>query len=394
MRTSGAGKRGWPRGNAGYFAHLLLRFLADRPWRALVMLLALSAVLAVVLVLEGFRNGLERQLRETVLERGAPLIAVQAGVDNFLAVRSSIPQQARLKVEDLPAVTSAAPLTLVPVIFEHRGATMPIVVMVTDGVGGPRRLAAGTAGLGGGRIVVDESLAAEFGIALGDAVALNGHEFEVAGVARGAAAFFTPFAFIDFDDLIDWFWALDVGADIASFPLVSFLLITPAPGFASADVIARVEAAVPEIDVFEASALAANDASLGRDLLDPILGVLLTVAWVASMLVVGIVMFATVQARLREHIVLDAMGCPSRTTVVMLVGEGVLRTLLALPFALVLALLTAAVVELAAPLYRVAPFETATIVRLLAGATIAAIVGAMAPVHLLRGIDPAAALRR
>ena len=382
------------RGTRTYFARLLLRLLADHPWRALAMLLVLAVVLAVVLVLEGFRNGLERQLRETVLERGAPLIAVQAGIDNFLAVRSSIPQQARLTIEDLPGVQSAVPLTLVPVVFAHRGATMPIIVMVTDGAGGPRRLAAGDGELGGGRIVVDESLAAEFGIAVGDTVALSGYAFEVAGVARAAAAFFTPFAFIDYGDLIDWFWALEVGADITSFPLVSFLLITPAAGAAPADVAARVEAAVPEIDVFAASALAANDVALGRDLLDPILGVLLGVAWLASMLVVGIVMFTTVQGRLREHVVLDAIGCPRRTTLALLVGESVLRTLLALPVALLLALLAVAIVQSAAPLYRVAPFETATIARLLAGTTIAAVAGAMAPLRLLAGIDPAAALRR
>lgn len=358
------------------------------------MIFALGAVLAVVLVLEGFRSGIADQLVETIVGRGVPLIATQAGIDNFLAVRSSIPQQTRLQMEELPAVIAAAPLTLVPVIFERAGATMPIVVMVTDGIGGPRRLAAGEDTLGGGRIVVDESLAREFRVEVGDAVALNGYAFEVSGITRGAAAFFTPFAFIDYDDLIDWFWALDVGADITSFPLVSFLLISPAPGIPLHEVIRRVEAAIPAVDVFEARALAANDVALGRDLLDPVLGVLLAAAWVMSLLVAAIVMFTTVQARLRDQVVMEAIGCPRRTTVALLLAESLLRMLLALPAALLLALVAAEVVHVAAPLYRVVPFTADTVVRLSAGAILAGIVGGLAPLHLIARIEPAAALRR
>ncbi len=379
---------------AHLYPKLLTRRLLQRPGREMAMLFALAAVLAVVLVLEGFRNGLDQQLRETVLDRGAPLIALQAGLDNFLAVRSSIPQQARLQIEAVPGVAGAAPMTLVPVVFERDGGTMPIIVMVTDGAGGPRHLVAGDPGLGGGRIVLDESLAVAFGIAPGDGVALSGYRFEVSGIARGAAAFFTPFAFMDYGDLIDWFWALDVGADITSFPLMSSLLIEPAAGEAPAALAARIETAVPAVDVFAAPALAANDAALGRDLLDPILGVLLGVAWAASLLVVGIVMFTTVQGRLREHVVLDALGCPRRTATAMLIGEGVLRTLLAVPPGFLLAIATAEIVQVLAPLYRVAPLEPATVTRLLAGAIAAAVLGGLAPLRLIRGIDPAAALRR
>jgi hypothetical protein len=70
---------------------LAWRQLQLDPLRTVLTAVAVGSVIAVVLMLEGFEQGQYHQLEQIVLKRNGHLIATQAGVRNFIAVRSSIP---------------------------------------------------------------------------------------------------------------------------------------------------------------------------------------------------------------------------------------------------------------------------------------------------------------
>lgn len=67
---------------------LAWRQLQIDPLRSLLTAIALGSVIAVILILEGFEQGQYYQLERLVLNRKSDLIAAQAGVRNFIAVRS------------------------------------------------------------------------------------------------------------------------------------------------------------------------------------------------------------------------------------------------------------------------------------------------------------------
>ena len=79
--------------------------------RSLLTCVGISAVFAVILILQGFQSGFYEQLRSIARERGVQLIAAQAGVSNMVGARSVIPQMTRERVEAIEGVKLAHPMT-------------------------------------------------------------------------------------------------------------------------------------------------------------------------------------------------------------------------------------------------------------------------------------------
>lgn len=93
---------------------LIYRQLRCEPFRTLLTGGAIASALAVILLLEGFQTGLLVQLKNVALNRGADLIVAQAGVSNFVASRSLLPQLSRQRVEAVDGVVEAHPITMGP----------------------------------------------------------------------------------------------------------------------------------------------------------------------------------------------------------------------------------------------------------------------------------------
>ena len=254
---------------------LVLRELRYNKARTVSTVLSIAAVVAVILILEGFLAGLYHQLRTAVLKRGGDLIVAQAGVSSFIAARSILPQQARLEVEELEGVREAHPLTGLSAIYERDGRRTAIFVLVYDTAGGPTLLAAGKAASGDREIVIDRAIATKYALSLGDPIEISEFEFRISGIAQNSSSFLTPFAFITYDDLIDFYFESDIAADIATFPLLSFLLVETQPGTDLQTLAARIEDRLDTADVFLPDELARSDENLGRELMGPILGLLL-----------------------------------------------------------------------------------------------------------------------
>jgi putative ABC transport system permease protein len=372
---------------------MLYRQLAFNLFRTALTVAALAAVVAVILVLEGLREGMLAQSRSVVMDRNADLIVTQSGIANMTAARSILPQFARLDVEATEGVAVAHPLTAIPIIYDQGGRRTPIFLLVYDTGGGPRRLIAGRMPEVPRDIVVDRSVAKIHNLRLGDPFIVSDFEFRVAGIATGASVMFTPFAFIRFDDLIDFYFESDVAADISSFPLLSFLLIALESGADRAAVAARIEASVPAADVFMPETLADNDAALSRALFGPILGVLTTVGYLIGILVTAIVMFAAVHARRRNLGLLKALGFSPGFLSRSVVLEAVVLALIAIPFGALLAAGIAVLIEAAVPLYLILPIEPVPAMRTAIACLMFAVVGALAPVGLVRRIEPSLVFR-
>jgi len=354
---------------------------------------AMAAVVAVILVLEGFNEGLLAQLRSTVTDRNADLIATQAGVSNMTATRSILPQFARRDVEAVEGVATAYPITGIPMIYQQGERRTPLSLLVYDTGGGPVRLIAGTPPTAARDIVIDRSLASKYGLVLGQAFVVSDFEFRISGFAEGAVAFFTPFGFIRYDDLIDFYLDSDVAADITTFPMLSFLLVQLDKNADRQVVARRIEDAVPAVDVFTPEALADQDEALGRALMGPIFRFMIDVAYVIGVLVTGIIMFSAVNARRRDFGVLKALGFPHRFLSLSVVIESLVLALIAIPFGILLAHFIAAAFEAAIPLYLILATEPIPIIRTSIASLVFAVLGGLAPVHIIRGLDPSLVFR-
>ena len=372
---------------------LIYRQLRLDSVRTALTSLALSAVVAVILVLEGFNEGLIAQLGRAVTDRGADLIVTQSGVSNLTATRSVLPQFARRDVEAVSGVVAAHPLTGLPVIYAEGEQRTPIMLMVYDTAGGPSELISGRLPAAPREMVVDRSLAKKYDLSVGDPLIVSEFEFSISGIADGAAAFFTPFGFARYDDLIDFYFESDVAADISTFPLLSFLLVELSPDADRDAVAAAIEARVPAGDVFLPETLAAEDEALGRVLFGPILKLLIAVGYIIGVLVTGILMFAAVNSRRQSLGVLKALGFTQGFLSCAVLLEALVLAVTAIPLGVALAILIGVVIESLMPLYLILAIEPVPLARTAIATLVFAALGALTPVRLIRRLDPAVAFR-
>jgi len=367
---------------------LVKRQMAFEWERTLFVCLAIGAALAVVFLLEGFMQGLLGQLRNAVLARGGDLIVTQAGVANFIASHSVLPQSSRAAIEAIDGVDTAHPMALVPVIYQRGDRKTPIFLVVYDTAGGPVDTNPPNALPAPGEIIIDESLADLQGLSVGEPFILSKYRFKIGSITRDSAAMFTPFAFITYDDLIDFYFNSDLVGDITTLPLLSFLIVDLADGADAGRVAATIEATVEAVDVFRPSRLAANDVALGSNLFGSVMHVLIQISYVICLLVVSVIMFAAASDRRRSLGVLRALGFSSRTLAGSLLLEAVVLTSLAIPLGLAAAHIAAWLIETNNPLYRIDVLTPGPVLRTVAAAFAVAAVAAALPMRLVARLDP------
>jgi putative ABC transport system permease protein len=373
---------------------LVLGTLRHQAGRTALSVLALAAAIAVMLLFEGFRTGLYTQLRGMPEQLQADLIVSQAGVSNFAAARSSLPQRTGKALRRVEGVASAHALTSLPLIFRRKGIASPVQVIAYVDVGGPAQLAHGRSIEGPREIVVDASLAADHSLGLGDAVEVLGWEFEVVGISTGTAAMFTPAVFARFADLIDLFLSGDLPDDVpAETPLLSYMLVRLEDGADVGLVRQAIERELDWADAHTPQELGTADEEMGRRLLGPVLGLLVGLSYLIGALVVGLTLYGSVQARVRDFAVVAALGGGPGRLAALVFTEALVVTVAAFGLGLLAAVLGAEVVELLQPDYIVSPLAGAALPRTALAVLGLGAVGAGWPLRRVLSIDPAIVFR-
>lgn len=374
------------------FRLIYRQLLYDR-YRTLLTALAIGAVISLMLILDGFQQGLYHQLGMTVKNRGADLILSQAGVSNLIASRSIIPQLTRLDVEEIDGVKNAYPLTAISAIYQKDDRKNPVYVFVYDVNGGPLSLVDGNFIDGPRGIIIDQALAKLYDLAPGDSFVLTDFEFTIAGISENTAAFFTPFAFIKFDDLIDFYLESDIAADITTFPLLSYLLVELDDNVDKRTVSRVIETSIPDVDVFLPEELAKNDVQLGHELFGPILNLLVLIAYIIGLLAISIIMFTTAHERKRSLAVVRALGFPVSKIAISVTIETAILVLIAFPVGMVIAQIITGLITWVAPVYLVLPLDPSTLLRTLSACIVLSFLGAFIAIYIISRIEPEIAFR-
>jgi putative ABC transport system permease protein len=367
---------------------LALRQISTESLHAVLVALAISMAIAVTLVLRGFEQGLYVQSESVVLDRGGQLLVTQAGVSNFLAVRSSLPQLTRQQVEAVEGVAEAHPVTGFWVVYGPEGNKFPVLLLVYDTFGGPTRLVEGEPIRDGRDAIIDIGLSKRFGLKPGDPLIISDFKFRVAGITSGSSALFSTFAFVTYDGMIDLFLESEIAPDISTFPLLSFLLVETKPGADIEQVRRAIEAQVPEVDAFTPREIAGNDVALGKELFGPIMGVLISLSYVIGMLIVGLIVYAEVGARRRTFGVLKALGFRATHIASGVMMQMQLLALVAFPVGVLLALGVGAAIEWNMPVYRIHIWDAVGLLRAFLGLVLMVIIGGLLPLRLIARTDP------
>jgi ABC-type antimicrobial peptide transport system permease subunit len=368
--------------------HLAYRQLLHELERSVLTIFAISAAIAMILVLSGFEQGLYVQSEKVVLDRGGQLIVTQSGVANFLAVRSSLPQLTRSEVEAVDGVINANPLTGFWVIYGPEGNKFPLLLLVYDTLGGPPEIIDGRPIEGGREAVIDIGLSKRFDLKPGDPLIISDFEFRIAGITRGSSALFSTFAYVSYDGMIDLFLESEIAPDISTFPLLSFLLVEAEEDVEPAILAERIEQQVPEVDVHLPEAIAVNDVELGKELFSPIMNVLILLSYIIGMLVIGLIIYADISGRQRTFGVMKALGFRINKIAVSVIAQTSVLVLLAFPFGFLIAFIVSKGIEWNMPVYNVYIYDPIGLLKVFIGVIAMMLVGSLMPLRLIKRTDP------
>ncbi|NIT13565.1 MAG: FtsX-like permease family protein [Candidatus Dadabacteria bacterium] len=372
---------------------LAIRQLQNEPIRTLLTGLAISTVIAVILILRGFEKGLYLQLESVVLDRGGDLIVSQSGIKNFLAVRSSLRQLSRREIESIPGVINAHPITTLLAIYEQNDNKTPIAIIVYDTLGGPMNIVSGSFIEEENEIIIDQSLAKEYNLKPDDEFVVYDFLFRVSGITKNSAAFFTPLVFINYDGLIDFFIESEIAPDITTFPLLSFLLVELKPPASPENVNNLIENNIGDVDVFTPQQLANNDVQLGKDLFGPVMVLLVSIAYVIGLLVVGLIIYSDVRGRLRTFGVLKALGFSMNYISAAVIIQNLMLLIIAFPIGILLSMLISNIIEINMPLYLLPVLDTGGLSITLLASVLFTIFGSVLPLRLIAKTDPTIAFQ-
>jgi putative ABC transport system permease protein len=234
-----------------------------------------------------------------------------------------------------------------------------------------------------GTMLIDEVLAKKEGLREGDQVRVGPVDLRVGKVQPRSAEAFQPFAFVNFDD---------AQAAFGSPGLVNFAMVILAPGASPDGAAARLEARLPEAQVFTKREFATAIRKEIDESFVPIIGILLAIGFTVGAAVVGLTTYTATIERSREFGVMKAVGASGPFLYRIVVSQSAMVTAAGFVVGLAAALLVARLARELVPDFAT-QFRLSDIVGVLIGTIVATFVASLVPVQRLNRIDPAVAFR-
>ena len=232
--------------------------------------------------------------------------------------------------------------------------------------------------------MIDERVAADSGLRVDDTVTVLGGEHVIGGLARGTVNVVNSIAFVRFDDFEE---ATRVN-DTASFGLVRV-----ARGQDPAAVASRIRKRVGGLSVMTREQFAENERRIVSDMSIDIMRIMNLIAFFIGVAVVGLTVYTSTFAKLREYGVLKAMGARSAVLFGVVFSQAALSVSLGLVLAVALGYAVAGALLILQSQIEVR-LTILSVVRVATASAVIAILASAVPIAMIARIKPADVLRR
>lgn len=345
---------------------ITLQDLRFRARQFIIAVIGAGLLFAMTLLLAGMAAGFSVEVNQTVQGMDAQSWVLGAGSVGRIAALSPISQSAVTTVGQLPGVTRAAPLIVVPQAAEITGRAVQSVNLVGyepgSGLGGPGPVGSGSEVSTNGQAVVD----ARMKLTVGQRFSVSGRDFRVVGVVTSRTLLGgAPNAYITLSDA----QAVVFGGR----PLIGAVLTngTPRSVPAGYQVFSNTQ-----IESASLAQLAAARESIDNSRV---------FMWVIAALIVAALVYVTALERTRDFAVLKAVGASTRLLFAGLAAQAVLVALAAAIIAAVLANFMTGIfaqpVDIQASAFFVLPLS----------ALVVGLIASLAALRRAASVDPSAA---
>ena len=360
------------------------RQLTHEPVKLVLALAGVALAVALVGLLLGLREGINRQVSTFEDNAGADVFVAAKGTRDFPTSGSStLPASLALSVRAVPGVEEAAPVTnSLGILSLHDKRVATLLIGFEPGhLGQPWDMATGRRPQRTGEIALDSVMADTHGLGVGDTVHVRGRPLRVVGLTDGTAAWMTPLIFVTRQAAN----ALEGLGDSARFVLVKG---------ADRDALAsRIARRFPDLNVMTREQLRANDRELlSRSFNSPLL-VMVLIALGVGALVIGLTTYGFVADRRREFGSLKAIGERNGRLYRLVAGQAVAIAAIGLGAGIALRLAAGSTIHALSPKFLFVALPTHYAILVFAALAMG-LAGALVPVRVLARLDPQEVFRR
>lgn len=350
--------------------------------RAVLAITGVAVTFLMVVLLDGVVGGATRELTRYIDTSPASVFVAQSGVTNMHMASSSIPLSDVRRIRAIAGVVWADPILYAPdELATTTGQELAYVIGYVPGErGGPASLVAGR-DPGPGEIVIDRRAASTLGLAVGDPVRLLGRTWRVSGITSGLTNIANTVAFVPFDE----FAAAMRLRGTASYVLVG--------GRVPADALARRIAAATGLSALSRERFSAEELALVQDMSAQLLQIMALAAFLIALAVIGLALYTSTLARLRETGVMKALGARPRRLAEVVLSQALWTVGAALGLAIALALALAWILGRTTGNISVT-LNASSIVRVAVTGAFLGAFGSIAPLIRVWRVDPASVFRR
>lgn len=357
--------------------------LQDRR-RAGLSIAGIGAALMLVLVLDGIFAGAMNQVSAYMRNSPADVFVAQQGVRTMHMSQTALDPGVVEAAAEVDGVAWAEGLRYTTSVLDSGTDQRVSYVLGYDtetGRGGPRRLAAGTSP-GPGDALVDDAAAAELDIDLGQTVYVLGEPFRVSGFSTAGTNIVNTTVYIRTED-----FAAIRGDNIG------YVLVGAEAGLDAAALVTRLDEALPGTTAQTRAEFARQERAIVRDMAADIMRIITVIGFLIALAIVGITLFTTTLAKLREYGVDKALGASPARLAASVGAQAAWSIASGLLVALALSAGLGALINSLTPNVRVA-IEPSSVLRTALGAAAVGAVAALLPLRRVLAVDPATAFRR
>jgi putative ABC transport system permease protein len=366
-------------------APLARRQLLHEPVKLGLALTGVALAVTLVLLLLGLREGIARQATTYEDHAGADIYVGPKDAETFATPgATALPARELNRLALTPGIERAGAISDGLSVLKMHGKRIAVLLIGFDPgrIGGPWDMAEGRPPRAPGEIAVDQVLAADHGISVGDKIPLRGRALHVVGLTAETASWMTPLLFVTRGTANE----LQNRGDSATF----FLLETAG----SADSLAkRLQRQFPRLNVMTRSQIAINSRRLMTESFNATLNVMALIALGVGTMVIGLTAYGFISERRREYGALKAIGERAGRLYRLVSLQAIAIALGGLAIGLVFGRLAESVIHTIWPKFLFVSLPSHYLLLVFA-TLLMGLIGALVPIRMLARLDPAEVFRR
>jgi putative ABC transport system permease protein len=355
-----------------------------QPGRYVAAMGAVAAAVMMVFVAGGLYVGLlDAMIRYPRSLAGQIVVAESGGSATMLHSSSNLGKDAAETIRQLPGVASAYEL-YGRLAWLERNGRQALVYLVGVGrdasFGLPVQLEEGKARPEFDEIVIDEVLARDLHVGMGDTIKVGVADLRVVGISSGGNAVLGTYAFVQHGTLV-----------LGGIQEPSYVFLNVGPEVSVPEMIARVDQEDGMHAMTRDEFLDANLA-LTRQIVLPLIAIVVGIACAVGGTIVGLTLYTVTMERREEYGLMKALGLPDRAVLGAAFGQGGIATGAGVVVGLVLGWGLSLLVSILEPRFVTMMPPWLTIATAL-GAIVVGGVASTIPVRAVARIDPALVFR-